>query len=326
MSGLISQQPQQSKPRRMWLWLVVGLVLVACILFACAAGGLALFITTGRTVIGNLTPTAETPEPRPTSSSGGALLDLRLVADPPTTLDPAMVEDSSSAEYVDKIYSGLVGLDENLNVVPEAAERWEVSSDGTVYTFYLRSDVYFHNGRKVTAQDFKYSIERACDPATESPVAGYYLGDTLEGSIGIIEQILISPTSMPHIPPMTDSLSVAAQLRETLASIEMAVSRRLRRTALKPQGIHDANTFFSPLLMAALELGDPALLEPDLEWVKGLLSGRRIEPGHLETYLAAYRRAVTSAMGPAGRPIADWIGSYLARRQAPSRKDRSSKA
>jgi oligopeptide transport system substrate-binding protein len=179
MADLFSPQPQRAGPKRLWLWVVLGVLLAGCILFACVAGGLALFFTSGRTVIGNLTPEVSTSEPTPgsTRTSGGTILDLRLVADPPTTLDPAMVEDSASAEYVDKIYSGLVGLDENLNVVPDIAERWEVSQDGTVYTFYLRSNVYFHNGRKATAEDFKYSVERACDPATRSQVARYYLGD-----------------------------------------------------------------------------------------------------------------------------------------------------
>lgn len=183
MSDLMSTRPQRTGPKRLWLWIVLGLLLGGCVVFACVAGGVVWFVTTGRTIIGNLTPVVSTSVPAAgptrasTPSSGGTILDLRLVADPPTTLDPAMVEDSASAEYVDKIYSGLVGLDEDLNVVPEIAERWEISADGMVYTFYLRTDAYFHNGRKATAEDFKYSVERACDPATRSQVARYYLGD-----------------------------------------------------------------------------------------------------------------------------------------------------
>jgi ABC-type transport system substrate-binding protein len=61
--------------------------------------------------------------------------------------------------------------------VPDIAENWELSDDGTTYTFHLRDDVKFHDGKPVTAQDFKYSIERACDPATRSVVADTYLGD-----------------------------------------------------------------------------------------------------------------------------------------------------
>jgi ABC-type transport system substrate-binding protein len=114
------------------------------------------------------TPVAATPKP------GGV---LRLAGSEPVTLDPALVEDVYSAEYITKIFSGLVTLDESLEVVPDLAERWEVSKDGTVYTFYLRKNARFHNGKPVTAEDVKYSLERACDPAIGSTTAGIYLDD-----------------------------------------------------------------------------------------------------------------------------------------------------
>jgi oligopeptide transport system substrate-binding protein len=102
---------------------------------------------------------------------------LRLFGAEPRTLDPALVEDAVSAEYVVEIFSGLVTLDARLRVVPDLAERWEVDPDGKTYTFFLREDARFHNGRPVTASDFKYSLERACNPLTGSTVAGTYLGD-----------------------------------------------------------------------------------------------------------------------------------------------------
>ncbi len=111
----------------------------------------------------------------PSAIRGGGT--LRLYGDIPATLDPAMVQDTTSAAYVLEIYSGLVTLDSNLEVVPDIAERWEVSADGTRYVFYLRPGVRFHDGRAVTAEDFKFSIERACDPDLGSPVASSYLGD-----------------------------------------------------------------------------------------------------------------------------------------------------
>jgi oligopeptide transport system substrate-binding protein len=102
---------------------------------------------------------------------------LRLFGDEPSTLDPALVEDSVSAEYVVQIFSGLVALNAELELVPDLAERWELSPDGRTYTFFLRQDARFHDGRAVTAADFKYSLERACHPDTGSSVAGVYLGD-----------------------------------------------------------------------------------------------------------------------------------------------------
>lgn len=102
---------------------------------------------------------------------------LRLAGEEPRTLDPALVEDSVSAEYVVHLFSGLVALNERLEVVPDLAERWEVSPDGRTYTFFLREGARFQNGKEVTAADVKYSLERACDPGTASTVAAVYLGD-----------------------------------------------------------------------------------------------------------------------------------------------------
>lgn len=103
----------------------------------------------------------------------------------PITLDPALVREVTSAAYVSEIFSGLVTLDKKLHVVPDIAERWEISRDGKTYTFYLRKGVRFHNGKEVKAGDFKYSFERACDPKTGSKTAENYLGDI----VGVKEKL-----------------------------------------------------------------------------------------------------------------------------------------
>jgi oligopeptide transport system substrate-binding protein len=109
-------------------------------------------------------------------TSGGQDV-LRLWDTGPITLDPAISADMSSHLYVTHIFSGLVRLDDELNIVPDIAETWEKSSDGKTYIFHLRQGVKFHNGREVKAADFKYSWERACNPDTGSSTAATYLGD-----------------------------------------------------------------------------------------------------------------------------------------------------
>ncbi|HXH21122.1 MAG TPA: peptide ABC transporter substrate-binding protein [Dehalococcoidia bacterium] len=103
--------------------------------------------------------------------------DLRLLGADPITLDPALAGDAGSATYIVEIFGGLVTLDRDLKVVPDIAERWEVSPDGRTYTFFLRRNALFHDGRPVTADDFKYSIERTANPRTASTTAEAYLGD-----------------------------------------------------------------------------------------------------------------------------------------------------
>jgi oligopeptide transport system substrate-binding protein len=102
---------------------------------------------------------------------------LRLYGTDPYTLDPAQAADMNSHSYIVQLFNGLVRLDDDLNVVPDIAETWDISTDRRNYTFHLRDDVYFNDGRNVTAQDVKYSWERACKPGTMSPVAATYLGD-----------------------------------------------------------------------------------------------------------------------------------------------------
>ena len=102
---------------------------------------------------------------------------LNLYGIDPHTLDPAISGDATSHQYVMQLFSGLVCLDENLEPAPDIAKEWKVSNNGKTYTFYLRQDAVFHDGRTVKAEDFEYSWQRACNPALGSQTAGAYLGD-----------------------------------------------------------------------------------------------------------------------------------------------------
>jgi len=101
-----------------------------------------------------------------------------LWSDPPT-LDPHLVTDGTSYGIVIEIYSGLVrlGADPSNPFEPDLAESWSVLEGGTVYEFKLRNGLVFSNGDPVTAQDFKWSFERAAHPDTASTVAEEFLGD-----------------------------------------------------------------------------------------------------------------------------------------------------
>ena len=93
------------------------------------------------------------------------------------SLDPAFSSGQSIIWPCNLLYNGLVDLDEQMRIVPSIAKSWTISPDGTVYTFTLRDDVYFHQTdfhpekRKVTAQDFVYSLSRIVDGSVASPGA-----------------------------------------------------------------------------------------------------------------------------------------------------------
>jgi peptide/nickel transport system substrate-binding protein len=73
-----------------------------------------------------------------------------------------------------KFFNGLVKFDEDLNVVPDLAESWEVSSDGKTYTFHLRRAVKWHDGKEFTADDVKFTYEKILDPEVASPLKPYF--------------------------------------------------------------------------------------------------------------------------------------------------------
>jgi ABC-type transport system substrate-binding protein len=87
--------------------------------------------------------------------------------------DPTSPE--SSLFVLEQIYDGLVRLDKNLSIMPCLAEYWEISQDGKKHTFYLRMGVKFHNGRELSAEDVKFSLERILDKKTNSPYYQFFL-------------------------------------------------------------------------------------------------------------------------------------------------------
>ncbi|NJO68939.1 MAG: ABC transporter substrate-binding protein, partial [Bacteroidetes bacterium] len=94
-----------------------------------------------------------------------------------TTLDPAFARRENEIRPISQLFNGLLEMDDSLKIKPSVAKSWEISDDGTGYTFHLRNDLYFHNhrlfpggkGRKVNANDFVYSFNRILDPKIASP-------------------------------------------------------------------------------------------------------------------------------------------------------------
>jgi ABC-type transport system substrate-binding protein len=91
------------------------------------------------------------------------------------TLDPAVGYDWQNWSMINALFSRLVDYKPgSTELVPSLAESYDVSDDGKTYTFKLRPGVKFTNGRAVTAADVKYSIERAVNPKTQGPGAGFF--------------------------------------------------------------------------------------------------------------------------------------------------------
>lgn len=93
-----------------------------------------------------------------------------------SSLDPAFSSTLRNIWPVNQIFNSLVKLDENLEIVDDLAQRWEISSDKKTYTFFLKKNIKFHpskffkyeSDRIVNADDFVYSLKRLTDPRVAS--------------------------------------------------------------------------------------------------------------------------------------------------------------
>jgi peptide/nickel transport system substrate-binding protein/oligopeptide transport system substrate-binding protein len=92
------------------------------------------------------------------------------------TLDPAIGYDWQNWSIIKSLFSRLLDYEPGTtNLVPDlATEMPKISADGKTFEFNIRDDVKFHNGRLLVAEDVKYSIERAVNPKTQSPGAGFF--------------------------------------------------------------------------------------------------------------------------------------------------------
>jgi ABC-type transport system substrate-binding protein len=160
-----------------WLVGIVVILVIALVGALCVGIGALFYLQQGQQ-----TTAQGTPAPGKTTARSRVLLPQVIHSDFRAANRPRLIQhlrETPSLLGMAEIFSGLVTLDQNLKVVPDIAEKWDVSENRLVYTFHLRQDVKFHDGRPVTAQDFKYSIERTANPTTASPTADTYLGDIL---------------------------------------------------------------------------------------------------------------------------------------------------
>lgn len=110
-------------------------------------------------VLESVSTSIRTVDPQPFGAPADDTLVLYLDRGP-LTMDPGVSTDAGSSQYIRQIFSGLVRLNSELIPEPDLA-TWEVSEDGTVYTFTIKDGAQFHDGTPVTAQDFIFSWERA---------------------------------------------------------------------------------------------------------------------------------------------------------------------
>ena len=158
-----------------------------------------------------------------------------ILTDEPPFLDPAMATDTTSLAPIRQIFVGLVRFDKDLKVVPWAADRWDVSPDGTTYTFAIHKGIKWHDGSgEVKAEDFKYSIERTIKKK-DSTVSMLYLGDIV-GAKDLLDGKLETLQSVNVVDPYTLAITIDAPKAYFLGKLVYSTSYAVNRAAVEKGG------------------------------------------------------------------------------------------
>ncbi|MDP9366596.1 MAG: peptide ABC transporter substrate-binding protein [Chloroflexota bacterium] len=146
----------------------------------------------------------------------------------PDVFDPQRSSFTNEIDILAAAYEGLTRLDTEQQTVPAAAERWEYNEDATELTFFLREGLQFSDGSPLTAENFRYAIQRNCDPNT----AGEYQSITFE-IVGCQELAELAPEDVSATPGATPEAIDQAAYEEAIANLGAeAVDERTLRLSL----------------------------------------------------------------------------------------------
>ena len=138
----------------------------------------------------------------------------------PRFINPILATNDADRDMTALIYSGLMKSSPEGKLVPDLAESYTVSKDGLIYDFKLKDNVYFHDGRKVTADDVEFTINKTQDSALKSPKRANWDGIKVnKKNDREIEFILKQPYSpFWKIPHWEYCLSIFGQISTTISS------------------------------------------------------------------------------------------------------------
>lgn len=203
------------------LFVLVSLAALLAIIVACAP--------TPTPVPPTVTPAPPTKAPEPTKppapKPGGTLVFATSIDVP--SLEPHLEAADAWHRRKALIYENLTWVDNDVVVQPQLAEKWDISSDGLVYTFYLRKGVKFHNGKEMDADDVKYSLERVLDPKVGSAGRGDLI---MIKQIDVVDKYTIKITLTEPTGPFL--VNLAGRYNAVIPKDSAPTGDTLRRTAV----------------------------------------------------------------------------------------------
>ena len=197
---------------------------------------------------------------------------------PMYTLDPAQAIFSVDVMLIQQLYDGLIAFDEHLNIVPALAKFWEISPDGKTYTFELRDDARFHNGRKVTAEDCVFSFERLLTQGLNDRNYSYF--SRIEGASAFHEGRAKHVKGLEALSENRFRITFVTPFVPALSVLSMYSSKILPKEEVLEQG----DAFFkAPIGTGAFQFSrwiEPSE-DPGVPSVEGVRQGIRFEANSL---------------------------------------------
>lgn len=125
------------------------------------------------------------------------------VVGPVRFINPIIAISDTDRDVVSLVYSGLLKNDLSGELIPDLAESYNISEDGTIYNIILKDNIYFHDGKEITADDVVFTVEKILDPIIKSPRRANWEGVLVEKvSDKELNFILAKPYS-PFIQSLT---------------------------------------------------------------------------------------------------------------------------
>ena len=144
--------------------------------------------------------------PDPNAKQGGAI--VMTYKDDVATLDPAIGYDWQNWSMIRSLFDGLMDyVPGTTDLRLGLADKYDISADGLTYTFHLRAGVKFHNGREMTADDVKYSLDRVTLPATQSPGSGFF--SAIKGYDAMVGGTATSLEGVTVVDPLTVKIELS---------------------------------------------------------------------------------------------------------------------
>ena len=149
-------------------------------------------------------------------------------------------------------------------------------------------------------------------PSLCTHIPAHFLGVELAGALDTIENLLSGAQNLPELQKPSDFREVMVKhYQESRPRIEMVLFGEMQKAGLSINRINEVNAYLGDRISAALGFGDPALIEPDLEWLRGLFSTRKFPFDLLTDYLDHYNQALQKEMGETGEPIVQWMKNHI---------------